>query len=486
LRILCRILPAILLALLLMSTSAQALEIRGTVYDLGTPEVVWTPQNFPGFYYDIDKDLGAELLTIRLTRANAYTATLSDQPDFSTGSRGIVYRANMQHVAALSGAKNGSTYGKLRVKEIDSASGMLVLDNEDNQITLSRNKKIELMPGLWIGTANQENISDENPLRFYVYKEVTEPGTYEIRGEVAKPGMNQFTWAPENFAGFYYDIDKNIGRESLTIVPTTSDGTNFTLIDYVDPNGMRGITYRTIAQPRNFKFKSWGQYYEIGFLTERYFAGYSDAITQWLMNIGELYPYLYDRSRNRNLMTNEQLSKVLIDDDTTKLVKKGEAIKLKEGYELVIKGINGEGQVYLQLLRNGQIVDEAFIAPSIDNAKMADRTYCYRKDLDDLKDIVIIAVHFRSTYKDEEQAVAAVDGIWQISDTPAPITTDLQYDKMSIRMVDPTTMTITMDNKDHPIDLTRRVDVELMPSLHLRTAENETLRYYIYKTESIS
>jgi hypothetical protein len=46
-------------------------------------------------------------------------------------------------------------------------------------------------------------------------------------------------------------------------------------------------------------------------------------------------------------------------------------------------------------------------------------------------------------------------------------------------------MTITMDNKDNPINLTRKIDVEFMPSMHLRTADNETLRYYIYKLKRL-
>jgi hypothetical protein len=58
---------------------------------------------------------------------------------------------------------------------------------------------------------------------------------------------------------------------------------------------------------------------------------------------------------------------------------------------------------------------------------------------------------------------------------------------MSIRSVNPTDFTLTMDNKDnYPINLSRKIDVELMPSIHLRTADNETLRYYIYKTETIN
>jgi hypothetical protein len=142
--------------------------------------------------------------------------------------------------------------------------------------------------------------------------------------------------------------------------------------------------------------------------------------------------------------------------------------------------------VYLQLLKDGQVVDESFIAPSVDNAGMADKTYYYRKDLGETKDMVLIAVHFRSTYKDEEQALAAIDGIWQISETPTPLKSDQQYDKMSLRNVDPTAMTITMDNKDNQVVLKKKIDVGLMPSINLRTADNETLRYYIYKTETIT
>ena len=202
---------------------------------------------------------------------------------------------------------------------------------------------------------------------------------------------------------------------------------------------------------------------------------------------GEKVAYLYDASKNRNLMTHDQISKILIDDDTTKLVKK--SIKLREGYELVLKGVNSDGQVYLQLLKNGQVIDESFISPPIYSAgivDMADKTYCYRKDLGDTSNIILIAVHFRSVYKDAEQPMAMVDGIWQISDTPTQLKINQQYGKMSIKNIDATAMTITMDNKDNPINLTRKFDVEIMPSIHLRTADNETLRYYIYKTEKIA
>jgi S-layer protein (TIGR01567 family) len=230
-------------------------------------------------------------------------------------------------------------------------------------------------------------------------------------------------------------------------------------------------------------------YDAIGFLGDKYFAAYAPTVTFYVTLAGASVAYLYDVSFNRNLMTNGQLSKILIDDASTKLLKKDQSLKLQEGYELVLKGVNSKGQLYLQLLKNGQDVDESFIAPPIYSSQavgMADETYCYRKNLGDTQNIVQIAVHFQKVYDDETQPMALVDGIWQISDTPTTLYYDQQFSKLSIRIIDPSAMTITMDNKGNPINLTRKTDVEILPSIHLRTADNETLRFYIYKTEKIT
>jgi hypothetical protein len=46
----------------LASGAAEASEVRGQVTNLGVNQFTWTNANFPGFYYDIDKNLGAETL----------------------------------------------------------------------------------------------------------------------------------------------------------------------------------------------------------------------------------------------------------------------------------------------------------------------------------------------------------------------------------------------------------------------------------------
>jgi hypothetical protein len=60
---------------------------------------------------------------------------------------------------------------------------------------------------------------------------------------------------------------------------------------------------------------------------------------------------------------------------------------------------------------------------------------------------------------------------------------------MSVRNVDPTSMTITMDNKDNQIMLSKNKDIPLMGKIHIKTADQDgtdaaPLRYYIYSEET--
>jgi S-layer protein (TIGR01567 family) len=349
----------------------------------------------------------------------------------------------------------------LRVAEIDNVTGRILLTNEDNTITLRKNRSIEIMPGISIKTA------DSDELRYYIYKEVIEPGIYEIRGSVAN---GSYTWTAENFAGFYYDIDVNLGTEALTVELNDGNGS------IGEP---RGVTYTTTAQPKEFEYYNWGSYSAIGFLGNEYFAGYHESADDDAWSA----PILYDVSEDEFSLADEQLVKILMDEYLNKIVKKGESIKLKEGYELVLKGISDEGRIYLNLLKDGELVDESFISPSVDSATMRDKTYYYCKDVGSQENVAIIAAHFRTTYKDEDYAMAIVDGIWQISETPLDVSEGTVYGKMTIQTV--TSDSIVMDNEDNDITLERKSDIELMPGFHIRTADNETLRYYICRMVTV-
>jgi S-layer protein (TIGR01567 family) len=297
-------------------------------------------------------------------------------------------------------------------------------------------------------------------------------GAVEIRGQVATGDM---VWNPQNFAGFFYDIKNDLGTETLTT--TISEGNKLQ-----EPNG---ITYTTTAQKKDFKFEDWGYYNVLGFLAKKYFAGYVEDATLSAENPNP--QILFTESTDENSLADEQLEEILLDDDTEMTVTSGTPLKLGEGYELAIKSIDIDGnKVYLELTKDGESVDSKVISPSKDGATIVDKTYYYKKpQVGDQQKLVTIAVHFKNAFRGAEENLATIDGVWQISDTPTEVKVDTEYDKMRIATVDSTNGVITMDNKDNSVTLSRNKNIDLMENIMIKTADNATLRYYIYEPVTI-
>jgi len=163
-------------------------------------------------------------------------------------------------------------------------------------------------------------------------------------------------------------------------------------------------------------------------------------------------------------------------------------LKLKEDYELALKYVNGT-KACLELKKDGQSIDTKIIQPAIVGASLSDKTYYYRRDLGSNADIVTIAVHFKDCAHGPDMDSATIDGIFQISETTTAIASDQKYGKMSIKDVNPTDLSITLDNKDNEITLCKDSDIPLMGRIHIRTADQSNtegtnpLRYYIYSRE---
>ncbi len=370
--------------------------------------------------------------------------------------------------------KADTQFEKLTIRSVDANAGTITMDNKDNAITLSKNKDTTLAGGVNIRTA------DNDTLRFYIYKLITEPGEVQVRGAVAGTVSgesnlvdgNSFTWNPQTFAGFYYDIKKDLGNENLQFVLTGDNK--------LSGDSPYGATYLTTTQDKAFERAIWGTYKVIGFQAERYFAGY---------NPGEdvASNLFYSESTDKNSLSSEQLQQILIDNKDEMTVTSGTPLKLEQGYELAIKSIDIDGnKVYLELSKDGQVVDSKVISPSKTDATEADKTYYYKNPaVGDQKKLVTIGVHFKNAFRGADANLASIDGIWQISDTPTEVKADTQYGKMTIRSVDANAGTITMDNKDNAITLSKNKDTELMPGVSIKTADNDTLRYYIYKPVTI-
>ncbi len=87
----------------------------------------------------------------------------------------------------------------------------------------------------------------------------------DVRSLVHDLSENEAGWSSKNFSGFYYDVDDDIGYETLTFrlsdISAARDRAN--LGDQPDANGNRGAVYIAEAQPIEFGFAPWGQYEEI-------------------------------------------------------------------------------------------------------------------------------------------------------------------------------------------------------------------------------
>jgi S-layer protein (TIGR01567 family) len=347
-------------------------------------------------------------------------------------------------------------YDKMTIQTVTADT--IIMNNEDNDITLSKNKDITLMPGISIRTA------DADELRYYIYKEITEPGVHEIRGDVA---TGTYTWDADNFAGFYYDIDDNIKTEELTATITGENKLS-------EPNG---VVYTTTAQKADFEYEAWGSYNVIGFMAEKYFAGYLDTPDT-------TDDVLFHESEDENVLSDEQVLQILVDNDDERTLTSGTPLDLEEGYELAISAIDIDGnKVYLELQKDGVVVDSKVISPSKTGATMKDKTYYYKRDIGDSKDVVIVAAHFKNAFRGSDTNLATVDGLWQLSDTPKDVSENTEYDKMTIQTV--TADTIIMNNEDNDITLSKNKDIVLMPGISIRTADADELRYYIYKEVTI-
>lgn len=176
-----------------------------------------------------------------------------------------------------------------------------------------------------------------------------------------------------------------------------------------------------------------------------------------------------------------------MDNKDEVVVTSGIPLKLSEGYELAIKSIDIDGnKVYLELSKDESVVDYKVISPSKTDATDIDKTYYYKNpQVGDQKMLVTIAAHFKNAFRGAESNLATIDGLWQISDLPTQVMADTQYDMMTIRSMDATNGIITMDNKDNAITLIKNKDTTLTGGIKIKTADDYTLRFYIYKTVTI-
>ncbi len=160
----------------------------------------------------------------------------------------------------------------------------------------------------------------------------------------------KYTWTPQTYSGFYYDLDTGEGSENLTV--QLKEGSR------VIEDG--NLQYFTKPIETEFEYGDWGSYQVIGFMAERYFAGYTENTD-----------FVND---DVSVISDGQLSKVLLDDDEERSLYAGSSLLLSEGYSLNIVEVDISGdKVWVQLEKDGDVIEDSFLSSNDD--------YVYETDL---------------------------------------------------------------------------------------------------------
>jgi len=332
---------------------------------------------------------------------------------------------------------SGDDFGEMEITSLSSDE--ITMKNSDD-IGLDEGDTIDLMGKIKL------QVADDSKLRFAPVLDTSESGTYELRGTVYDENIDDSlpTWTPFNFEGFYYNIDEGIGTENMTVEEFNGRSIS-----------SDKLVYKSSPQAVKFEHNAWGNFTVVGFMADKYFAGYTD---------GSVNGSIDDVS----LLSNNILSKILTDSDDKESMSSGSALALEEGYSLNIMDVDVNGDsVRVQLEKDGKVVDEDFISSGQD--------YVYKTDLGKATDIPLIIVHFGTVFSGNENSAVFVQGIFQISDSYTELNNGDTFSEMEVTSVSEDG--ITMKNSDD-IGLDQGETTDIMGNVSFKTADNSTLRFY--------
>ena len=205
--------------------------------------------------------------------------------------------------------------------------------------------------------------------------------TVEIRSSVLHYNKEAII-GPSEWAGLYYDLNKGIGTEKISV--SFGDNTNIT------------IKYITTTQQKNFEFSGWNDDYSIvGFFSDPYVA---------ISKIGE--------SGKAN-----KIAKLVLDSNEKYILKTGEPLDLGCGYSLIAKQIDTDGnKVWFELLKDGKIIDDSIV--SVNYKEVGSKDWILEQTILGDKGIQIFRVHVNQIFQGSDSLVE-IRGIWLIDATSA-------------------------------------------------------------------
>jgi S-layer protein (TIGR01567 family) len=329
---------------------------------------------------------------------------------------------------------NIDEFGKLNDLSINGAS--LLISNKDSFV-MPRDSKQAIGHGLYFRIAD----TPSNMIRFYAFKQVTDPGTYQIRGQVVS-NPQDFLWSASNFAGFfYYDLNEDITTESLSV-----SGISGRVIP------VNGLKYSTTIKNVPYKYTNWGAYPVVGLFGEKYVA---------------LSPT--DASK---------LTKLVVDSKDKFTVKLGENKDIGQNYSLQAKQVNVEGtKVWLELDKDGQHVADQIIQLA------GDGSWTYKASVLGLDDVPVLKIHLNQVFQGTSDTIVQMDGLWFVDYANAmKISTNDEFGNLNAVSINGPTLNI--QNKDI-FTLAKGSTKEIGQGMSFKVLDSDRLVYYPFVEQTL-
>lgn len=227
---------------------------------------------------------------------------------------------------------------------------------------------------------------------------------------------------------FEFDLPDDVTNDDVTKLEMSVDNLN------IEVRRKENEPQLHHAHIENITFDDWGLAWAVDVEDESYFVGYesghlfNESKEKELNNTDEFYRIVNNNNNERFFVIKGELvgqpkNTGILCTSPLPLVESIDRPYLAKGYQLYIEDIDTESEKVIVILKNmtdNMCVDAAVIDISED-ATLKDRTYAYTSDLGDTKDIVIIAVHFKTAFKSEEREIVVVDGVWQVSEVASDL-----------------------------------------------------------------
>jgi S-layer protein (TIGR01567 family) len=303
---------------------------------------------------------------------------------------------------------------------------------------------------------------------------------YEVRGtaasEMAGDGaLNLSTppiiWTPQNFAGFYYDLNFNLGKEEFQILQPDLSGNQRTI-------AKGNLVYRTSAQPKMLNVVKYrfgddasaaalsglkgtgpGQTFEAG---NYYIAGWQ----------GEKYVALNGKV--------DKLARLMIEQGTSSSEKKtivvGETWDIGDNWTITVQSVDARSfprMAWLMLGRDGVKKEDIFLSSGTPDARPV---YTYiERNISNESDVPVFVTYLDSVFAGATTDMVQFRYTWLISTSINEIKSSDTYGLFKDASV--SGRTLSLQNSDTSITLSRDTTIDLMDNLKFQVADNDTLRF---------